>query len=304
MGSRLDWSTDGMEWPHRAASSFVRAGGLTWHVQRMGRGPSLVLIHGTASSVHTWAPMASLLALSYSLISFDLPGHGFSEAAPSDQMTLDAIASRASDLIEALDVTPEVLIGHSAGASIAAQMVLDRRIARPRGIVAINGALLPFSGAAAWLYPAAAWLLSASGIPARLFARRAAEVGTTERVIASTGSRLSLDGAKYYRQLFSSETHVQAALDMMSRWDLAHLVGKMPQLDLPVHLIACSDDLAVPSEQAFRLKGALPRAQVHYLRGCAHLAHEEAPERIGELVASLCREMLGENAIASRQVAL
>ena len=303
MGSRLDWTTDGIEWPYHAASSFVRAGGLTWHVQRMGNGPALVLVHGTASSVHTWAPMASILARSYSLTSFDLPGHGFSEPVTSDQMTLDAIASRAVELIEALEVTPEVLIGHSAGASIAAQLVLDRRIARPRGIIAINGALLPFSGAAAWLYPAAAWRLSASGIPARLFARRAAEEGTTERVIASTGSHLSPDGTKYYRRLFSSEAHVQAALDMMSRWDLAQLAKSMPRLNLPVHLIACSDDLAVPAEQGFRLREMLPRAEVHYLRGCGHLAHEEAPERIADIVIRLCDDILGGRHAIHREAA-
>jgi pimeloyl-ACP methyl ester carboxylesterase len=148
MVSRLDWSRDGKDWPNRAVSSFVQAAGLRWHVQRMGSGPSLVFVHGTASSVHTWAGIAPELAKSFSLTMFDLPGHGFSAATRADEMSLENIASRAADLLLALDVKPDILIGHSAGASIAAQMVCDQRVARPRGIISINGALRPFSGAA------------------------------------------------------------------------------------------------------------------------------------------------------------
>lgn len=303
MVSRLDWNEHGKEWPNYAASTFVRAGGLTWHVQRMGNGPSVVLLHGTASSVHTWAGIAPLLASAYSVTMFDLPGHGFSEPLRSHQMTLEHIAARAAELIKALDVRPDILIAHSAGASIAAQMVCDRRIAGPRGIISINGALLPFSGAAAWLYPAAARLLSASGIPTRIFARRAAADGATERVVGATGSRIGAEGLSCYRRLFSCETHVQAALDMMAHWDLARLGGCMRRLDLPFHLIACSDDLAVPAEQAFTVKAMLPRAEVHYVRGCGHLAHEEAAERIGELVMRLCRVTLERDGVFNRTAA-
>lgn len=303
MVSHLDWSKDGQDWPNHATSSFVRAGGLTWHVQRMGSGPSLVFVHGTASSVHTWAGIAPALSKSYSLTLFDLPGHGFSEAARANEMSLNGIASRAAELIVALDLKPDILVGHSAGASIAAQMVCDRLIARPRGIISLNGALLPFSGAAAWLYPPAARLLSASGVPARIFAWRAAEEGATERVIRATGSRIGVKEASYYRRLFSCETHVQAALDMMGHWDLAGLGRSMQNLDLPFHLVTCSEDLAVPSEQAFRLREVLPRAQVHYERGCGHLAHEEQPERICQLVEGLCRRVLGESEAIIRKAA-
>jgi magnesium chelatase accessory protein len=38
MSGRLDWDIDGRDWPNRALSRFVRAGGLRWHVQVMGQG--------------------------------------------------------------------------------------------------------------------------------------------------------------------------------------------------------------------------------------------------------------------------
>ena len=46
---RLKWERDGTDWPNRAYSRFVNAGGLYWHVQVMGDGPVLLLIHGTGA---------------------------------------------------------------------------------------------------------------------------------------------------------------------------------------------------------------------------------------------------------------
>jgi magnesium chelatase accessory protein len=292
MDGRLEWDVDGLAWPHRRSSTFVRAGGINWHVQSLGSGPPVALIHGTASSVHTWAGLATTLAQHFSLTMFDLPGHGFTDPVPVDEMSLRSVAHRAADLLETLGVRPRILIGHSAGASIAAQLVIDRRIARPVGIIALNGALLPFSSAASWLYPMAAKLLSTSRVPARLFAWRAGQDGATERVIRATGSRLDAQAMGYYRQLFTCDTHVQAALEMMSRWDLHEIVRVLPTLDVPLDLIACSEDLAVSPEDATRVCQLTSMGKVHYVRGVGHLAHEEDPERIGSLMQSLCNRLL------------
>ncbi len=64
---RLDWDADGHDWPNRSASQFVHAGGLRWHVQRFGTElgsatPSILLLHGTGASTHTWREVAPLLA--------------------------------------------------------------------------------------------------------------------------------------------------------------------------------------------------------------------------------------------------
>jgi magnesium chelatase accessory protein len=47
--SDLVWNRDGGDWPNREASGFVEAAGSRWHVQKMGQGPPLLLIHGTGA---------------------------------------------------------------------------------------------------------------------------------------------------------------------------------------------------------------------------------------------------------------
>ena len=43
---RPSWSVEGRDWPNRAHSLFIQSGGLSWHVQQLGDGPPLLLIHG------------------------------------------------------------------------------------------------------------------------------------------------------------------------------------------------------------------------------------------------------------------
>ncbi|MDU3043759.1 MAG: alpha/beta hydrolase, partial [Bradyrhizobium sp.] len=62
MSDKPNWSVDGKDWPNRAASRFVDAAGLRWHVQMMGEGPVALLAHGTGAATHSWRDLAPLLA--------------------------------------------------------------------------------------------------------------------------------------------------------------------------------------------------------------------------------------------------
>jgi magnesium chelatase accessory protein len=61
MVTYLDWAKDGADWPNREASRFVDAAGMRWHVQVMGQGPVLLLLHGTGASTHSWRDVMPLL---------------------------------------------------------------------------------------------------------------------------------------------------------------------------------------------------------------------------------------------------
>ena len=62
MSAALDFDRDGREWPHRDKSRFVKVGNLTFHVQIMGDGAPLLLIHGTGASSHSWRDIMPILA--------------------------------------------------------------------------------------------------------------------------------------------------------------------------------------------------------------------------------------------------
>ncbi len=274
----LDWARDQATWPHASASRFVPAGGLTWHVQVLGQGPVALLLHGTGASTHSWRDIVPILAAHYTIVMPDLPGHGFTSQPGASGLTLPAMASGVAALLGALDMTPTVAIGHSAGAAIALAMVRDQLIA-PRGLIGLNAALLPFGGVAGVVFQPLARLLTLSPLVARVLANQASQRRVSD-TIAGTGSTLDAAGLAYYERLFASPAHVQSALQMMAGWDLVPLVRAMPTINMPVALFVAGGDRAVPPDQGRRASEKFANAQVVYVKNLGHLAHEEAPADI------------------------
>lgn len=287
-GDRPVWEREGRDWPHRDASRFVRAGGLRWHVQQMGEGPVVLLLHGTGAATHSWRGLAPLLARHFTVVAPDLPGHGFTEAPPSRGLALPAMAEAVQALLRVLGLDPALAVGHSAGAAILLRMTLDGRIA-PRGIVSLNGALLPFGGIPGQIFSPLAKLLASSALVTRLLARQAAERVVVERLVRDTGSGLDAEGVELYGRLARSPGHVGAAFGMMANWDLKPLLRDLPRLVPPLVLVAGGGDRMVPPAHAYRVHALVPTATVERLPGLGHLAHEERPELIDAIVTRLAR---------------
>jgi len=283
MSEALSWERDGADWPNREASHFVVSSGLRWHCQRMGRGPPLLLLHGTGAATHTWRDLAPLLAGRFTVIAPDLPGHGFTAPLDAKRLSLSGMAAAVGDLLQTLEVTPGLVIGHSAGAAVLARMTLDGRI-DPACIVCLNGALLPFRGLAGPFYAPLAKLLALNPLVPRLFAMGAASPSAVDRLIRNTGSSVDATGRDLYGRLLRSPAHLAGALRMMANWDLASLERDLPRLGQRLLLVACGDDGAVPAADAFRVRDEVPGAEVIYLRKLGHLGHEERPQLFADIV--------------------
>ncbi len=288
MTGALSWARDGRDWPHRAASRFVQAGGLSWHVQEMGQGPTLLLLHGTGASTHSWRDLLPLLARDFHVVAPDLPGHGFTEAPERDRLSLPAMARGLTALLGKLGVEPEGIVGHSAGVAIAMQMVLTGAVA-PSCLISLNGALLPFKGVASQLFPSVARLLVLHPLVPRLFAWRAGSTEAVTQLLEGMGSRLDARGQDLYQRLFSNRVHVASTLGMMANWDLEALGRSFGRLDLPVLLVVGAGDRAVPPSDARAVAQRLPDARIETLPGAGHLVHEEKP---GDIAALIGAEML------------
>jgi magnesium chelatase accessory protein len=252
--------------------------GIQWHLQRAGTGTPLLLLHGTGSSTHSWRGLLPLLAEDHEVVAPDLPGLGHT-SAPRSALSLKGMADAVGDLLDAIGFQPAVAVGHSAGAAILLRMVLDGLLA-PRLVVGINAALLPFGGAMSRALHPLARFCSRMPMLTTLAAARARQSGSVERLIETTGSKLSDQGIEDYRRVLGSERHVSATLQMMANWNLGGLVSDLPRLDLPLCLIVGGRDFAVPPRQAERLRGRVADLRIRRLPGLGHLAHEERPDLV------------------------
>lgn len=288
VAGRLDWERDGQDWPNRDSSFFVHASGFRWHVQRMGAGPVLMLAHGTGASTHSWRDLAPLLAEHFTVVAMDLPGHGFTEAAPRSRYSLPGMASALADLLAALDLKPDFAVGHSAGAAVLVQMCLDGAIG-PVELVSLNGAFIPFGGAQGRIFaPMAKILAEFSAVP-RFFAWNANDPAVVERLLRSTGSTLDSRGTELYRLLARNPGHLGAALQMMANWDLGALLRALPGLAVPLTLAVGLRDGTVKPGEAHKVRAILPSATIHALPGLGHLAHEERPAELADLLVQRWR---------------
>jgi magnesium chelatase accessory protein len=283
--SALNWDRDGLDWPNRASSRFVSAGGLRWHIQEMGAGPVALLIHGTGASTHSWRRFAPILAHRFRVLAIDLPGHGFTESPRASHLSLQRMAQSVSALLTVLNVKPAIAIGHSAGAAILCRLALDHRLDTV-AIISLNGAFLPFGGPASQFFGGIARLLFMNPFTPRIFSWHAYDNATVRRLITGTGSEIDSEGLALYARLFRNTNHVAAALGMMANWDLESLSRDLPKLKSKLTLIAASKDKAVPSDVAFKVQDMVPGCKVILLRNLGHLAHEEKPAEVAEFVFS------------------
>jgi len=100
--------------------SFVEANGLTFHVQELGEGPPVAMIHGMfLGNLASWYfSVAPVLAADRRVFMYDLRGHGKSEKATTGY-DLATLAADLHALVARFDAQPLDLVGHSYGGLVA-----------------------------------------------------------------------------------------------------------------------------------------------------------------------------------------
>jgi len=275
----MDWTRDGIDWPNREHSRFVRHRPHYWHLQVAGEGPVVLLLHGTGGATHSWRDVFPILARHYRVVSLDLPGQGFTRMGARQRCGLDAMSQDISALLDGEDLLPDAIVGHSAGAALALRMVRDLR-QPPKAIVGINAALENFKGMAGWLFPMMARMMALNPFSASEISRWLGNATGVEYMIAGIGSRISPEGLTLYRRLVADRHHTDATLAMVAQWTLEGMWHDLPGVEVPTLLIVGEADRAVPPETSARAARRLPQAELLRLPGLGHLAHEEAPQEV------------------------
>ncbi|MEM9171029.1 MAG: alpha/beta fold hydrolase BchO [Pseudomonadota bacterium] len=280
-----DWKREGRLWPHADKSVFVDVGLNRFRVERFGRGPTALLIHGTGASAHSWAGLATLLAKDYEVVAVDLPGHGFTQTSARFRPTPANVADALGDLLETLGVSPRLVVGHSAGAVVMVHMALRGRVA-PDLLVSVNGALTQFDGPAAVAFPIMAKALTLNPFVPTFFAQAAKSRRRVDRLIGQTGSQIPADYVDCYAALFARAGHVSGALALMAFWDLTTIDADLAAVDAPMLFVAGENDRAVPAAVSERAAARVRRGRYVPLTAYGHLAHEEDPAAVAEALSA------------------
>jgi pimeloyl-ACP methyl ester carboxylesterase len=258
-----------------------------------GDGPLLVLLHGIASTADTWAPVATGLAASHTVLAPDLLGHG-SSAKPRGDYSLGAYASGVRDLITALGHERATVVGHSLGGGIAMQFAYQFPERVERLVLISSG------GLGREVHP----ILRASTLPGSeivlaLLGRR--WLRTTGGAVGATLGRLGLRAGEDLAGVAAGIASLgdadargafvhtaRAAIDhggqRVSATDRLYLAAHLPTL-----IVWGERDPIIPAAHGDAAHAAIPGSRLEIFAGAGHFPHREQPVRFVSLVEDFMR---------------
>ncbi len=273
-------------WPAAGdAGQFVVVDGVRTYFRREGLGPPLVLVHGLGLSHLTWRACAVELARSFTVITLDLPGFGYSDKPAGWASARDA-SRFLDDFLSALDLRRVTLVGHSMGGAAAVWLAADRpeRIER---LILIN--------AAEFWRPAPIFQLLATPIVGDLLLKMTT---TASMQILLRGaylhkSRVTSELAGTYARFVWSPGARQALIEHSRAYheDRAALRRRLADVNTPTLVIWTDRDPYFPVSVGRELVGALPSASLEVVADAGHVPQEEQPARVSRLIVEwLSRE--------------
>lgn len=284
----MEWRRHEGSWPNAAHSRFIHIPPHKWHVQEMGHGPKVLFLHGAGGSTHSWAGIFEEMGRDHHVLALDLPGQGFTKMGRRDRSGLPEMVEDIEALLVSLSFSPDLIVGHSAGAAIALNLAQKRQSVT--GVVSINGAFESFEGVAGILFPVFAKILALNPATGPLVSMFSSSDARVRKLITSTGSTPFDAQVARYRALISSSAHVSGTLAMMSQWSLEGMDRVLSRITLPVLFLAGEADGAVPASTSTRAMALTDLGILRVVPKMGHLMHEEKPEWTAEILREFSRE--------------
>jgi pimeloyl-ACP methyl ester carboxylesterase len=276
-------------------SQFIDIGDLTVHYKASANtppegSPTFILLHGFGSSLFTWHEVIDELGIYGRVIAFDRPAFGLTERPmrgswQENPYTPQAQINLLLGLMDNLGIDKAILVGNSAGGSIAAQAALQHP-ERVAGLVLVDAAILKGGGAPAWTSP---FLYTPQMNRMGPFVMRQFSGEPGQNFIKSTWNNpdnLTEATFKGYQKPLQANNWDKALWELTkaSRW--VRLESDLPKLQLPTLVISGAGDKIVPPEQSEKVAKLIPKAQFALFDSCGHVPQEECPVPFVETIAA------------------
>ncbi len=119
------------------------------HHTRTGSGrPPIVFVHGFGCARSDWDNQVAHFKGRHETVAVDLGAHGTTPGGP-EHARIDTHGADVADLLNALDVAPAVLVGHSMGCRVVLEAAA-RAPGRTTGIILVDGSRFGEAGSTGW----------------------------------------------------------------------------------------------------------------------------------------------------------
>jgi pimeloyl-ACP methyl ester carboxylesterase len=275
---------------------FVDVDGISVYVEEAGEGePVLLLLHGFGASVFSWREVIQPLSEESRVVAFDRPGFGLTERPVRGQWLgespygAEGQAALTVALMDASGIQEAVLVGHSAGAVVAALVALEHP-ERVTALVLVAPAILTSGGGPGWLRP----LLAIPQVDhlGPLIVR--GFVGRLESVLDQSWydpSLLTDDVREGYKLTLQVEGWDRGLWEILRAPQPKDLAGRLGEIEMPTLVICGEGDSIVPMADSAAVAEAVPGARFARIEQAGHLPHEEQPGDFVKLVQGFLSEL-------------
>jgi pimeloyl-ACP methyl ester carboxylesterase len=240
---------------------------------RAGRGPAVVLCHGTPFSSVLWHPFADTLSRDFTVYVWDMPGYGQSSKRAADPVDFATQAQTFAALLAHWGLNRPHVIAHDFGGAVTLRTHLVGAVPYA-SLMLVDVVAIPPSGSPFFQFvrdhPDLLGELPAYIHTAivRAYIQRASHRGLRDDdLVALVAPWTGEEGQRaFYRQI--------AHYDERFLRDNEQRLG---QIDMPVHILWGTADTWIPTDIAHKLTALIPNATLTLIPDAGHLMHYDAP---------------------------
>lgn len=258
-------------------SQFLEIDQTRIHYRDEGEGPTIVLIHGVLSSLHTWDGWAQNLKKDHRVIRLDIPAFGLTGKLGSEQYTLSSYLTLIEHFLTKIKA-PETFI--LAGNSLGGLLAWNYAIAHPQKVsklVLIDSVAYPqkFPFVLKLIISPMARYLPPYLVP-RFIVRKSVEsvYGDPNRIRPGVIERYA--DINQYPGNHKASITIFEYMNSLSQSELETLVD-LKKLSMPILIMWGEKDLWIPYNP--RWIQDLPKAKFILYPGVGHVPMEEIPEQ-------------------------
>lgn len=270
-------------------SRFIEVNGIQVHYKQAGAGsPVVILLHGFGASTYSWREVIGPLSQQARVVAYDRPAFGLTERPlPGEWSGLSPYSPQAQidllfGLMDALEIEKAILVGNSAGGSVAMNAALAKP-ERVQALVLVDAAVYEGNNRSTLLH----WLFQTPQMdrPGLLLARSISTSGMEILYNAwHDPSKITPEIIENYRKPLKVD-HWDAAFWQLTKASLpTGLAERLDEFVLPVLVVTGDDDRIVPTASSLRLAEEIPGSGLVVFENCGHVPQEECPAAFLEAV--------------------
>ena len=270
-------------------SEFIEINGMQVHYRDEGTGFPIVLIHGTAASLHTYDAWTKQLSKDYRVIRLDLPAFGLTGPNKNADYSIESYTKFLSQFLEKIKVDKFYLAGNSLGGNIAWNYAAEY----PEKVLKLI--LIDASGLPTFIPQPPIFKMAKTPILNSLFLYITPKFMIRKNIEQVYADKLKVTDALVtrYHKMSLRTGNRKAFIDRAKTdFNLAEKVNsvKLKSVKTPTLLIWGAKDTWIPLGNGKRMDSMLPNSKLVILENSGHVPMEENPKESLEFLKSFLKE--------------